>query len=615
MAAIRTDATTGTGPNDAGAHSLTSRFAEMARRYGTGTAVIDDRGTLTYEALRARACGIASWLSAEVPGRDVGVALPHGRELVAVLLGVLMAGKAYVPIDVTAPEERVRLMAEQLPGLPLVAADDALPGLRSVRRIGAAELTGAVQAALAGPISVPGPDDPAYTIFTSGSTGVPKGIRVSHRNVVSFIGNTMPIHPLGPGDATCMFHSVAFDFSVWEIFGALLQGATVAIPDRKLTRCPADFAEFLCRHEVTVLSQTPSAFAQLLKVLTGAHRDRMAVRHVILGGEALRFRSLVPWFDLMGDRARVFNIYGPTEATVWVTCKEITAAMAATETDSVLGRPLVEGTVSIVDEHLDAVPPGVAGEILIGGAQVSLGYAGQPELTAERFVDRTAAGPRAYRTGDLGALRRDGELVYLGRRDDQVQVRGHRVELGEVEAVLSALPWVCGCTVRLEATCSDARLVAYLVGAGPEREAELREALRSRLPRYMMPSLMVWLPALPLTVNGKVDTSALLPPPVTEPVAGGAPDDPPPQAGGPTVVEEVAGIWAEVIGVGTVGRDENFFDAGGTSMHVVDVYSRLIDRFELTDLAMMDLFEFTTVHMLAEHIEALRVGSSAGAAV
>ena len=319
----------------------------------------------------------------------------------------------------------------------------------------------------------------------------------------------------------------------------------------------------------------------------------------------------------MGDRARVFNIYGPTEATVWVTCKEITAAMAATETDSVLGRPLVEGTVSIVDEHLDAVPPGVAGEILIGGAQVSLGYAGQPELTAERFVDRTAAGPRAYRTGDLGALRRDGELVYVGRTDDQVQVRGHRVELGEVEAVLSSLPWVCECTVRLEAaTRCDARLVAYLVGAGPEREAELREALRPRLPGYMMPSLMVWLPALPLTVNGKVDTWALPPaPPVTEPAAGSGPEDPRSPRGEPTVEDQVAQIWAEVTGVGTVGRGENFFDAGGTSMHVVDVYSRLVDQFDVADLAMIDLFEFTTVRTLAEHVKALLAGRPAGVAV
>jgi amino acid adenylation domain-containing protein len=612
MAAIDGDATTGMGPNDAREHSLTSRFAEMARRYGTRPAVVDDRATLTYEALWARASGIAARLSDGVPGGDVGVALPHGCELVAVLLGVLMARKAYVPIDVTAPEERVRFMAEQLPSLPLVAAADALPGLQSVRRIEAAELTGGVHAHPAGPISVPGPDDPAYVIFTSGSTGVPKGIRVSHRNVASFIENTMPIHPLGPGDVTCMFHSVAFDFSVWEIFGALLQGATVAIPDRKLARSPADFAEFLCRHEVTVLSQTPSAFTQLLKVLTGEHRDRMAVRHVILGGEALRFRSLVPWFDLMGDRARVFNIYGPTETTVWVTCKEITEAMAATETDSVLGQPLVEGTVTIVDEYLDAVAPGVAGEILIGGAQVSLGYADQPELTAERFVGPTVGGQRAYRTGDLGALRHDGELIYLGRTDNQVQVRGHRVELGEIEAVLLALPWVCECTVRLEATQNEERLVAYLVGAGPEREAEVREALRSRLPGYMMPSPMVWLPALPLTVNGKVDTSAL-PPLVAKLVAGRGPEDPPSPRDEGTVEDQVAEIWAEVIGIGTVGRDENFFDAGGTSMHVVDVYSRLVDRFEVEDLSMIDLFEFTTIRMLAEHIEALRVGSSAGA--
>jgi amino acid adenylation domain-containing protein len=594
--------------------TIVSRFQAVAAQYPDRVAVLDEQGSLTYRELLVKAEAVARGLIVTLPGPHVGIALAQDRELIVAMLGVLLAGKAYVPIDEAAPRDRMDLIVGQFPGLPLLARRGAAhcrggPGGRAARRVlDVDDLAGRE----APGVSLPAidPEQVAYVIFTSGSTGAPKGVQVPHRSAVHFVENTTGIHPLGPDDVTCMFHSFAFDFTIWEIFGALLQGARVVVPDRRVSRSPAEFAEFLGRHGVTVLSQTPSAFSELLKVLGAEYRDRLAVRHIILGGEALRFSMLTSWFDLMGDRARVYNIYGPTETTVWVTCKEISGALAAAETDSVLGRPFPDARLQLVDEDLRPVAPGAPGEILIGGPQVSLGYFGQPALTAERFTRDTATGALAYRTGDLAVVRDDGDLVYLGRIDYQVQIRGHRVELGEIEAALCTLPEVGNCVVRLWERGGDPRLVAYLVETGPATDDQIRDALRDRLPGYMIPALLVRLPELPLTVNGKVDMTAL-PEPSSRPA-------PMPVSEAPSrseVQDIVAQEWAQVIGVDTIAPDENFFDVGGTSMHVVDVYSRLVERLDVPGLAMIDLFEFTTVRTLTRHIDEQLAEQAAAAGV
>ncbi len=573
--------------------SLWHGFVAAAARRGDAVALQDEEGTTTYAELLAQAGACGRALAARVPGPFVGVSLPRSRRLVAVLLGVLASGKAYVPIDPHAPVERVRGMVELFDALPVVAAPDALPGVDLPDRIDPATLAGPTGPT--GPAELPGagPDDLAYVLFTSGSTGRPKGVQLTHANLVRFLAAASEHVVVEPDDTWCLFHSYAFDFAVWEIFGALLSGGRLVVPSWAVTRSPADLRDLLVATGVTVLSQTPSALGQLLSVLRPGDADGLRVRRLIIGGEALRFADLRGWFDLVGRRARVFNIYGPTECSVWVTWHEVIADDVDRETDSVIGWPLRDVSAHVVGPGGRPLPVGAPGELVIGGPAVSRGYFDRPDLTAERFGPGPRDGERVYRTGDIVRLRPDGRLAYLGRRDGQVQVRGHRVELGEIEAALRDVPGVGAAVVVLDPAT---RLVAYLVETAPTDDEEVRARLRRRLPSYMLPSFLVRLPELPLSVHGKVDRDRLPPPPAVLARPAGP--------GLTPAQQRVAAVWAEVLGVSGVGPDEAFFDVGGTSLDVVEVHRRLVAEFGAPDLVPTELFEHTTVRALARRLAA-----------
>ncbi|HEV2844920.1 MAG TPA: amino acid adenylation domain-containing protein, partial [Thermoanaerobaculia bacterium] len=565
-----------------GAETLHERFAAQAARSPEAVAVVCEGASLTYGDLDRRGNQIANHLIGlgVVPGDLVGLRLERSLEMVAAILGVLKAGAAYVPLDPAYPAERLAFMIEDS-GVSIVLTGESLAGIdgdSSDPRI---------------PLSA---DHPAYVIYTSGSTGSPKGVVVRHGNVTRLFSSTDRWFGFGPEDVWTLFHSYAFDFSVWEIWGALLYGGRLVVVPYWVSRTPEAFHELLREKRVTVLNQTPSAFRQLIWAGEGKPTD-LALRYVIFGGEALEPASLAPWFERYGDeRPRLINMYGITETTVHVTYQEVSRRDVA----SAVGRPIPDLGVYLLDPALNLVPVGVPGEILVGGAGLALGYLNRPELTAERFIPNPFGEPgsRLYRSGDLARRRPDGDLEYLGRIDHQVKIRGFRIELGEIEAALVRHPAVREAVVLVR----EDRLVAWVAGDAVTLP-ELRAFAGAHLPDYMLPSALVVLDKLPLTANGKVDRRAL-PEPDREDHEGTA------EAPRTPVEELLAGIWAGLLGRERIGVHEDFFAAGGHSLLAARLVSRLRGAFGV-EMPLTDVFAHPTVAGLAREVERVRRSGAA----
>jgi amino acid adenylation domain-containing protein len=452
------------------------------------------------------------------------------------------------------------------------------------------------------------PDNLAYVIYTSGSTGAPKGALIPHHNVVRLFRATGSWFRFGPADVWTLFHSYAFDFSVWEIWGALLHGGRLVVVPFEVSRSPQEFYQLLCREQVTVLNQTPSAFRQLVQAEESIDFSRLEARLIILGGEALDFASLKPWFDRHGDqRPQLINMYGITESTVHVTCKVIKEADLTRSGPSLIGAPIPDLELYVLDSHRKLVPIGVPGELYVGGAGLARGYLNRDELTAERFVGhRFDDGKvrRLYRSGDLARRRINGDIEYLGRIDQQVKVRGYRIELGEIEAMLAQHPGIQQAAVLArEDPPGDKRLVAYVIAAtGSAVPAPaLRNFLELKLPEYMVPSAFVFLDFLPLTPNGKIDRQALPKPDQQQSV-------PEQDYIAPRTKYEniVTRIWAEVLRLPRVGAGDNFFDLGGHSLLATQVVSRIREALGV-ELALRTLFEKPRVANLCDHLETIRL--------
>ncbi|MCG8919824.1 amino acid adenylation domain-containing protein [Actinokineospora sp. PR83] len=561
--------------------TLPELFAAQAARRPDATAVVLDGETTTYAQLNERANRLAHLLIERGVGAErlVALALPRSVELVVAVLAVLKAGGAYLPIDPEYPAERIAyLLGDAEPalmlctGTPLSGVDSTVP----VVRLDAPETTDALQRCPAtDPAPNPaGPDAAAYAIYTSGSTGKPKGVVVPHRNVVRLLSATDSWFGFDETDVWTLFHSYAFDFSVWELWGPLLNGGTLVVVPHAVTRSPADFLRLLATEKVTVLNQTPSAFYQL----TAADRDQpdvgadLALRVVVFGGEALDPARLLDWSTRHPlERTRLVNMYGITETTVHTTFHELTGADLAAPSGSPIGEPIPDLRLHLLDQHLNPVPPGMVGELYVAGPGVARGYLGRPGLTAQRFVADPFGPPgaRMYRSGDLARRDHRGGLEYRGRADDQVKVRGFRIELGEIEAALVAHPEVSGAAVVVsEGAGGHQRLVGYVVGARAPEPAELRTWLRRGLPEHMVPAVFVALERLPLTPNGKLDRAAL---PVAEVTTTATEDRVPPRGPVETALVEV---WRDVLGVDAVGVTDNFFELGGDSILSIQVVSR-----------------------------------------
>jgi amino acid adenylation domain-containing protein len=588
--------------------ALHHRFEARAAARPKAIALTCGGQSLTYAALNARANRLARRLRAHgvVAEQHVGLCAERSLELVTGILAILKAGGAYVPLDPAYPPERLAYMAEDA-GIRVLLAPAALRDRILVHGVEAVALDDVPIDELPDDLGVPlSADNLAYVIYTSGSTGQPKGVGVTHGNVLRLFDSTAEGFGFGEDDVWTLFHSSAFDFSVWEIWGALLHGGRLVVVPWEVSRDPGAFHALLRSEAVTVLSQTPSAFRALAAADEAEAEALERLRTVVFGGEALQYESLRGWLDRYGPRRpRLVNMYGITETTVHVTWHTVTGReLKDAGAGSGVGTPLPDLRACVLDPAGNPAPIGVAGELRVGGAGVARGYLGRPGLTAERFVPDPFTGhpgARLYRSGDLARWKADGTLEYLGRGDQQVKLRGFRIELGEIESALLAQPSVAAAAVAVNGAGDDAALVAYVVPAGGAVHApELREALKRRLPEYMVPAAFVALDRIPLTANGKVDRRALPEPDGAGIAAGGAHVAP------ATPVEEVlAGIWAEVLRVERVGTADSFFELGGHSLLATRVASRVRAAFGV-ELPLRALFEGPTVAALAGWVEALR---------
>jgi amino acid adenylation domain-containing protein len=593
-------------------------FEARAGRTPDAVAVVCDEPTMTYGELNARANQLARFLSQSgvAPETPVALLLERTPEMITAILGVLKAGGAYVPLDPAHPKDRLGFMLEDTRAPVLVTTRELLARLpehsakvvcldTDWETIAREPSSNVANRATSG--------NTAYIIYTSGSTGKPKGVLVTHYNVVRLFQQTEPWYHFDANDVWTLFHSHTFDFSVWEIWGALFYGGRLVIVPYLVSRSPREFYELLAREKVTVLNQTPSAFRQLLWAESAGAPLPLSLRYVIFGGEALELQSLRPWFDRHGDeRPLLVNMYGITETTVHVTYRPIRQADLDQGVGSVIGVPIPDLEIYLLDDKLQPVPVGVPGEICVGGGGVARGYLHRPELTSQRFITNpfsSSTAARLYRSGDLARYTSQGELEYLGRMDHQVKIRGFRVELGEIESALNRQPGIReSIVIAADGPGGLKRLVAYLVPSGATLDmAEVRTRLAAELPDHMIPSALVSLPELPLTSNGKVDRRAL-----PAPQAGREESSRPRLAPRNPTETVLVDIWSQFLGRKTISIDDNFFQLGGHSLLATQIAARVSSALNI-ELPVRAIFESPTVAGLAE--TASRARPASGSAI
>ncbi|KXD12754.1 pyoverdine non-ribosomal peptide synthetase PvdD [Pseudomonas aeruginosa] len=589
--------------------TLQQRFEEQARQRPQAVALILDEQRLSYGELNARANRLAHCLIARGVGADVpvGLALERSLDMLVGLLAILKAGGAYLPLDPAAPEERLAHILDDSGVRLLLTQGHLLERLPRQAGVEVLAIDGLVLDGYAesDPLPTLSADNLAYVIYTSGSTGKPKGTLLTHRNALRLFSATEAWFGFDERDVWTLFHSYAFDFSVWEIFGALLYGGRLVIVPQWVSRSPEDFYRLLCREGVTVLNQTPSAFKQLMAVACSADMatQQPALRYVIFGGEALDLQSLRPWFQRFGDRQpQLVNMYGITETTVHVTYRPVSKADLEGGLVSPIGGTIPDLSWYILDRDLNPVPRGAVGELYIGRAGLARGYLRRPGLSATRFVPNPfpgGAGERLYRTGDLARFQADGNIEYIGRIDHQVKVRGFRIELGEIEAALAGLAGVRDAVVLAHDGVGGTQLVGYVVADSAEDAERLRESLREslkrHLPDYMVPAHLMLLERMPLTVNGKLDRQAL-------PQPDASLSQQAYRAPGSELEQRIAAIWSEILGVERVGLDDNFFELGGHSLLATRVISRVRQEQQL-DASLKALFERPVLEAFAQGLE------------
>ncbi|MFJ8547054.1 amino acid adenylation domain-containing protein [Streptomyces sp. NPDC093586] len=495
------------------ADRIDTRFAAVAARHAARTATADADGEATYLELEWLADEVARRLTDRTgPGRLVALRAARTRHAPGAVLGILRSGAAYLPVDPAYPAARQEyLLADS--GTALVLSDSGLlPGEEPLAQAGPYVLAARPAARATAPDL---PEDTAYVIYTSGSTGDPKGCVVGHAQVLALLDAAVPLLGTGADDVWTLFHSLSFDFSVWELWGALLYGGQLVVAGKDAATDPLEFARLLAERRVTVLNQVPSAFGNLVTEARAEKVRLPALRRVVFGGEAVVPADVRAWWAAgIGPGAQLVNMYGITETTVHVTYCPLTEQVLRDSAPdrTPVGRPLPHLTVSLRDAGGRVVAPGEPGEIWVAGTGVSHGYLGRPELTADRFVDAADGSGRHYRSGDWAVAGADGSLSYAGRRDGQVKLRGFRIELGEIEAALRALPGVTGaaCLVTTDPH-GDQALTAYVVA---DRETvpprTVRRALAGRLPAHMVPQHVRHLDRLPVTAHGKLDRAALV---------------------------------------------------------------------------------------------------------
>lgn len=552
-----------TGPSrELGAGSVLQGIADRVGEAPTRPAISQDDRVLDYSTLWGRAGAVAAALRARgvVPGRIVAYLARRSPDSAVALLGIWRAGAAYLPLDPEFPQERLRFMLEDS-GVSLVVTDgvEVPPGWEAAS-VALGVLTEFETPEPSPPLPDPAADDLAYLIYTSGSTGRPKGVQVTHGNLLNLVEAMAEEPGLVASDVFLAVTTFSFDIAAMEMWLPLWVGARVEVAREEDQWDGEWLGERLERCGATVMQATPATWRILLEAGWSGR-----LRLLLCGGEAFP-RDLVP--AMLSRAEQVWNLYGPTETTIWSTLHRVEPDGT---TPIPIGRPILNTQVYIVDQEGALCPPQGEGEVWIGGDGVAPGYLHRPELNASRFLPDPFRGTgRVYRTGDLGRIGAHGFLEHLGRGDDQVKVMGYRIELGEIEAAISAQEGVRQAVAVVQGEDADSRLVAFAVpsGQGPLDGRTLRAALRSSLPDYMIPAAIHEIGEVPLTPNGKVDRRALT---VREIVA----DREEPAAPEGPIETTLAAVWEEILHVSGVGRDDNFFDLGGTSLQAIRVVSRL----------------------------------------
>jgi amino acid adenylation domain-containing protein/non-ribosomal peptide synthase protein (TIGR01720 family) len=580
--------------------TLVSLFEERVVRSPFKVALAFEEHSMTYQELNQKANQLANMLRSKgvKPDSLVPICLERSLEMIVGILGILKAGGAYVPIDPLYPEDRIRFMIKDCNAGLVVTAQEGIASLQNefefINLSKDLESLEAFDTADLKPLA--GPENLAYIIYTSGSTGKPKGVMIENKNVVRLFKNDKPLFDFNDRDVWTMFHSFCFDFSVWEMYGALLYGGKLVIVPESCTKDTKAFAELVHHEQVTVLNQTPSAFQVLQEYMTSEFEE-IPFRYVIFGGEALQPASLKTW-NSSYPQCQLINMYGITETTVHVTYLALNTQHFQSNISSI-GKPIPTLSVYVLDVYGNLQLPGIEGEMYVGGEGLARGYLNNPLLTEERFIPNPLnAYERLYKTGDLAKWALDGSLEYLGRIDEQVKIRGFRIELGEIENTLLQFEEVSQAVVLAKADAFDVkRLVAYLVAKEEFEKDRAIEHLKQTLPDYMIPSFWVVLPEMPLTRNGKIDKKAL--PDVELAIQDGNESE----ESLSETEHRLLKIWQELLGHKAIRTGSNFFEIGGHSLLAMRLMTALRREFDV-EIRIKDIFSNPTLSELAKHIQA-----------
>ncbi|MBQ4845992.1 non-ribosomal peptide synthetase [Pseudoalteromonas sp. MMG005] len=643
--------------------SIVDLFEKQAISAPHNTALIFADRKVSYGELSQKSNALAVYLRNQDAFKHsltqdirVAVCAAPSLELIVTILAILKTGAAYVPIDSNSPPERAEfILNDANPALFLIdsalsfAHESTLNNALKLS-ISAAQIISLDTALIESAECLSKPSDTvfmhtepnkvtlvdarnvAYIIYTSGSTGQPKGVLVEHQNVTQLLQNSQQLFNFSAQDTWCLFHSYAFDFSVWEIWGALLNGGKLVVADDFTKKDCAAFADFVAEHKVTVLNQTPSAFYPLMDIFTASPVLTSHLHTIIFGGEALNLSRLKPWFSSPEPMPKLINMYGITETTIHVTAATITSELVSQHSDkSIIGQPLPGYQIHLLDEQQNTVKQGVVGEMYVAGTGVARGYINQPELTAKKFVSRAISSCsdvshpiRLYRTGDLARLNPHGLLEYVGRSDDQVQIRGHRIELGEVQYALVSLSYVTDAYVLTQHKQHGDVLTAYLITTGPISVTTLRGDLQRCLPEYMVPAFFMFVDKFPLTANGKVDKNALCnlakndkAPYAEARIANSSTASTTVKALGNQVIKvsdinhpeplsqlltSITQIWLDVLDIDHVGVDDPFFEVGGNSLLANVLSAKLAAQLNV-EFSITHIFQYSTVRAMALHIQ------------
>ncbi len=592
-------------PKDKTIHQL---FEEQAEKTPDNIAVVYEDKSLTYRELNERANQVARVLRNKGVSTDniVAIMVEKSLDMIVGIMGVLKSGGAYLPIDPEYPKDRIEYMLEDSEAIMLLTQKSVST---DISYSGEAIILDEYETchedknnleAIAKPANL------AYIIYTSGTTGKPKGAMIEHRNVVRLFFNDRALFDFTDKDVWTMFHSYCFDFSVWEMYGALLYGGKLVVIPKLIARDTAEYLKVLEKEKVTVLNQTPSAFYRLIEEDEKAGKCELSIRYVIFGGEALMPGMLKRFYEKY-PKTKLINMYGITETTVHVTYKEITEEDIRLNISNI-GKPIPTLTAYIIDKNAKLLPIGVPGELCVGGEGVCRGYLRRPELTAEKFIVNMFAhnpletGEKLYRSGDLVRMLSDGNMEYLGRIDQQVKIRGHRIELGEIESRLLKYEGIKETIViARKDEGQNSYLCAYIVLDKEQIQhkdltvVELRHHLDKELPDYMIPSYFIQLEKLPLTANGKVDRK-ILPVPDGSIFTGTefkAPTN--------STEEKLVVIWREILGIEKIGIDDNFFELGGHSLKATSLAAK-IHRELNVKIPLKEIFNAPTVSQMSEYI-------------